>query len=58
MTVTIIEFIFLLLSHVSAGIYTSDLKYSKKTTTIIWAVWVFFQIGLLFYTKFVNTYSV
>ena len=55
MTVTIIEFIFLLLSHVSAGIYASDLKYSKKTTNIIWAVWVFFQIGLLFYTEYVLT---
>ena len=55
MTASIIELIFLLLSHAAAGIYSSDLKYSKKTTNIIWAVWVFFQIGLLFYTEYVLT---
>ena len=52
---TIIEFIILLLSHAAAGIYSSDLKYSKRTTYIIWGVWVSLQIGLLFYTEYVLT---
>ena len=30
MTVTIIEFIMLLLSHAAAGIYSSTLKFSKR----------------------------
>ena len=55
MTVTIIEFIFLLLSHAAAGIYSSDLKYSKRTIYIIWNTWIALQIGLLFYTEYVLT---
>ena len=55
MTVSIIEFIILLLSHAAAGIYSSDLKYAKRTVYVIWGVWVAFQIGLLFYTEYVLT---
>ena len=55
MTVTIIEFIFLLLSHAAAGIFSSDLKYSKKIVYTVWGVWVALQIGLLFYTEYVLT---
>ena len=52
---TIIEFIFLLIAHATAGIYSSTLKYSKKITYIIWGVWVALQTALLFYTEFVLT---
>ena len=55
MTGTIIQFILLLIAHAAAGIYSSTLKYSKKTTYIIWGSWVVVQTGLLFYTEFVLT---
>ena len=55
MTVNIIEFIFLMLSHAVAGIYSSNLKYSKKISYTIWGIWVALQIGLLFYTEYVLT---
>ena len=52
---TIIQFIFLLIAHAAAGIYSSTLKYSKKITYIIWGAWVVLQTGLLFYAEFVVT---
>lgn len=52
---TIIQFILLLIAHAAAGIYSSNLKYSKKTTYIIWGTWVVLQTALLFYTEFVLT---
>ena len=52
---TIIQFILLLIAHAAAGIYSSTLKYSKKTTYIIWGTWVVLQTALLFYTEFVLT---
>ena len=52
---TIIEFIFLLIAHAAAGIYSSTLKYSKKVTYTVWGVWVILQTALLFYTEFVLT---
>ena len=55
MTATIIEFIILLLSHAAAGIYSSDLKYGKKTVYTIWSIWIAFQTGLLCYTEYVLT---
>ena len=55
MTGTIIEFILLLVAHAAAGIFSSTLKYSKKTTYIIWGTWVVLQTALLFYTEFVLT---
>ena len=55
MTVTIIEFIILLLSHAAAGIYSSELKYRKRVIYTVWGVWVSLQIGLLFYTEYVLT---
>ena len=55
MTGTIIQFILLLITHAAAGIYSSTLKYSKKTTYIIWCTWVVLQTALLFYTEFVLT---
>ena len=55
MTGTIIQFILLLIAHAAAGIYSSTLKYSTKTTYIIWGAWVVFQTALLFYTEFMLT---
>ena len=52
---TIIEFIFCLLAHAAAGIYSSTLKYSKRFTYIIWGIWVTIQTMLLFFTEFVLT---
>ena len=52
---TIIQFILLLIMHAAAGIYSSTLKYSKKTTYIIWGTWIVLQTALLFYTEFVLT---
>ena len=52
---TIIQFILLLIAHAAAGIYSSTLKYSKKTTYIIWGTWIAIQTGLLFFTEFVLT---
>ena len=55
MTGMIIEFILLLVAHAAAGIFSSTLKYSEKTTYIIWGTWVVLQTALLFYTEFVMT---
>ena len=58
MTGTIIEFIFLLIAHAAAGIYSSTLKYSKRITYIVWGAWIALQIALLFYAEFVLTNAV
>ena len=55
MSITIVEFLFVLAAHAVAGIYSSTPKYSKKTTFIIWGCWVIFQCALLIYTEFVLT---
>ena len=55
MTMTVIEFILLLLSHAAAGIYSCDLKYNKRSVYFIWGVWVSIQIGVLFYTEYILT---
>ena len=52
---TVLQFIFLLIAHAAAGIYSSTLKYSKKATYIVWGIWVAVQAALLFYTEFVLT---
>ena len=52
---TITQFILLLIAHAAAGIYSSPLKYSKKTTYILWSTWVVLQTALLFYTEFLLT---
>ena len=55
MTEKTIQFILLMIAHAAAGIYSSTLKYSKKTTYIIWGAWVVLQTGLLFYSEYVLT---
>ena len=51
MQANVIELIFLLLAHAAAGIYSSTLKYSKKTTYIIWGVWVAVQSMIMFFAE-------
>ena len=55
MTGTILEFILLLASHASVGLYSSTLKYSKKTTYLIWGIWVAVQGVMMLYTELVVT---
>ena len=55
---TIIQFIFFLIAHAAAGIYSSTLKYSKRFTYILWGIWVAIQTVFLFLTEFVFTNEV
>ena len=50
-----IEILILLVVHAAAGIYSSDLKYSKKRTYLIWGMWIALQALVLWYTEFVLT---
>ena len=52
MIITIVEFVILLIAHAIAGIYSSTLKYNKKTTYFIWGGWIVLQTALLVYTEF------
>ena len=49
---TLLEFLVILISHSICGIYSSTLKYSKKITCFLWAMWVFFQGAVLFAAEF------
>ena len=55
MTGTFIELILILVAHAAAGIYSSTLKYSKKTTYIIWGTWLALQTAFLLYSELVLT---
>ena len=63
------EQLVVLVAHAISGIYSSDLKYSKKTTFFVWGIWVVFQgiigyfsefvikdIGMKFFLGFVTAY--
>ena len=63
------EQLVVLVAHAISGIYSSDLKYSKKTTFSVWGIWVVFQgiigcfsefvtkdVGLKFFLGFVTAY--
>lgn len=50
---TLMEFLVILIAHSICGIYSSTLKYSKKITCFIWAVWVFVQGTVLFMSEFI-----
>ena len=52
---SILEFLILLIAHAAAGIYSSALKYSPKTTYLIWGIWIVIQTAFLVYTEFVLT---
>ena len=47
MTENIFGFIFLLIAHAAVGIYSSTLKYSKRTTFTNWGIWELIQSALL-----------
>lgn len=49
---TVLSFVILLITHAVAGVYSSALKYDKKTTYIVWGTWIAFQSALLFYAEF------
>ena len=48
---TAIELMLILVAHAAAGIYSSTLKYSKKTTYVIWGAWIVLQSVISFYTE-------
>lgn len=67
---SILEFFLLLMSHAAAGIWSSAPKYSKKTTFLIWGIWVAAQsvlmlcaelfmthLALHFFVSFVLTFA-
>ena len=49
----LIEQLFILVAHAISGIYSSNLKYSKKTTFIIWGIWLSLQGCLWCFGEFV-----
>ena len=58
MSGTIIELILIFVAHAVAGIYSSTLKYTKKTTCIIWGAWIALQTALLVFAEnFLNAWA-
>jgi len=49
----LIELVVILIAHAISGIYSSNLKYSKKTTFIIWGIWLSLQGCLWYFGEFV-----
>ena len=49
----LIELFVILIAHAVSGIYSSNLKYSKKTTFVIWSIWLVLQGGLWCFGEFV-----
>jgi hypothetical protein len=47
------EQLVVLVAHAISGIYSSDLKYSKKTTFFVWGIWVVFQVIIGYFSEFV-----
>ena len=47
------EQLVVLVAHAISGIYSSDLKYSKKTTFFVWGIWVVFQGIIWYFSEFV-----
>ena len=65
----LIELLFVLVAHAISGIYSSNLKYSKKTTFVIWSIWLVLQgclwcfgefvindIGMKFFSIFISAF--
>ena len=48
---TIIEPCLILVAHAVVGVYSTTLKYSKRTTHIIWGTWIALQAALLLYAE-------
>ena len=49
----LIELFVILIAHAISGIYSSNLKYSKKSTFIIWGIWLVLQGCLWWFGEFV-----
>ena len=49
----LMEQLFILVAHAISGIYSSNLKYSKKTTFVIWSIWLVLQGCLWCFGEFV-----
>ena len=69
MTSIFIEMLVVLMAHAISGIYSSNLKYSKKTTFAIWSIWIVLQgslwsfgelliknVGMKFFSIFVTAF--
>ena len=65
----LIEQLLILVAHAVSGIYSSNLKYSKKTTFVIWGIWLVLQgclwcfgefvindIGMKFFSIFISAF--
>ena len=65
----LIEQLFILVAHAISGICSSNLKYSKKTTFVIWSIWLVLQgclwcfgefvindIGMKFFSIFISAF--
>ena len=65
----LIEQLFILVAHAISGIYSSNLKYSKKITFVIWSIWLVLQgclwcfgefvindIGMKFFSIFISAF--
>ena len=50
---SLVEFLIILISHSICGIYSSTLKYSKKISYFVWAMWMFFQGTVFFIAEFI-----
>lgn len=48
----LIEQLIVLVAHVISGIYSSNPKYSKKTTFVIWGIWLMLQGGIWYFGEF------
>ena len=51
----LIEQLVILVAHAISGIYSANLKYSKKTTFAIWGIWLVLQEALWCFGEFVAT---
>ena len=51
----LIEQLVVLVAHAISGIYSTNLKYSKKTTFAIWGIWLVLQEALWCFGEFVAT---
>ena len=49
----LVEMFIILIAHAISGIYSSNLKYSKNVTFIIWGIWLFLQGGIWVFGEFI-----
>ena len=49
---SILEIIIFLVSHAVVGLYSSTLKFSKRSTKFVWVGWIFIQTTLMCCSEF------